>query len=89
MPLMYRPPIFFDAVKKQVLSDGNLIVQVEGKRRIALACILFTGRSTLSVYQFGRGVGGGVASVIKKVLSDFFFYKENRITHEDPQTKKL
>ena len=60
MLLMYRPPMFFVAVKSQVLSDGNLIVQDEGKRRIALACILFTGRLTLSVYQFSGGVGGGV-----------------------------
>jgi hypothetical protein len=58
--LMYRPPIFFDAVKSQLLCDGNLIVQFGGKSRIALACILFTGRSTLSVYQFGGGADGGV-----------------------------
>ena len=59
--LMYRPPIFFDAVRSQVLSDGNLMVQVEGKRRIALVCILFTGRVMVSVYQFSGGEGGGVS----------------------------
>ena len=62
--LMYRPPIFFDAVRSQLLSDGNLMVQVEGKRRIALACILFTGRVMLSVYQFSGGEGGGVSGHI-------------------------
>jgi hypothetical protein len=40
--------IFFDAVKSQLLSDGKLMVQVEDKMRLALACILFTG-------QFGGG----------------------------------
>jgi hypothetical protein len=48
--LMYRPPI--DAVKSQLLSDGKLMVQVEGKMRLALACILFTG-------QFGGGRESG------------------------------
>ncbi len=84
--LMYRPPIFFDAVKSQLLSDGNLIVQVEGKMRLALACILFIGRSTLFVYQFGGGVGGGVSGHI--MFRQMFFTRKIELCAPRPADKK-
>jgi hypothetical protein len=70
---MYRPPIFWVAVKSQLrLSDGNEIVQ-DGKASFALAFILLTGRSTLSVYQMIE-LGVLPGQMTTDVLSDVLIF---------------
>ncbi len=72
--------------QSQLLSDGNLIVQVEGKMRLVLACILITGRSTLSVYQFGGGIGGGVSGHI--MFRQMFLTRKIELCAPRPADKK-